>query len=195
MEPLTIESSNMAVPGKFNINEIVQDYGKRLYGFIRSRVSRREDADDILQEVFFQLAEADRLMKPIDQLSAWLFTVARNRITDLYRKKKPEALPEFVDEEDEEMQVAISDILFENGSTPESEFLRTVFWEELEKALDELPPEQREIFELTELQGLSFKEIANEKGLPVNTLISRKRYAVLHLREWFQLFYDEFINF
>lgn len=185
----------MAVPGKFNINEIVHDYGKRLQGFIRKRVRQREDADDILQDVFIQLAEADRLMKPIDQLSAWLFTVARNRITDLYRKKKPESLPEFIDEEDEEIQMAISDLLFDNGSDPESEFLRTVFWEELDRALDELPPEQREVFELTELQGLSFKEIAKEKRLPVNTLISRKRYAVLHLREWFQLFYEEFINF
>ena len=195
MEPQILESASMAVPGKSNINQIVLDYRKRLHAFILQRVRQAEDADDILQEVFYQLAEADRLMKPIDQLTAWLFTVARNRITDLYRKKKPEALPEFIDEEDEEMQMAISDLLFDDGSDPESEFLRTVFWEELDKALDVLPQDQREVFELTELQGLSFKEIAEEKGVPVNTLISRKRYAVLHLREWFRLFYDEFINF
>jgi RNA polymerase sigma factor (sigma-70 family) len=194
MEPLTIESVNMAVPGKLNINEIVQVYGNRLRAFIRKRVRQAEDAEDILQEVFYQLAEADRLMKPIDQLTAWLFTVARNRITDLYRKKKPEALPEYVEDQDEELQ-EISNMLFENGGTPETEFLRTVFWEELGKALEALPPEQREAFEMTELRGMSFNEIAEKTGEPVNTLISRKRYAVLHLREWFLTFYHEFINF
>ena len=194
MEPLTIESFNMAVPGKFNINEVVQNYGKRLHAFIRTRVSQAEDADDILQEVFYQLAEADRLMKPIDQLTAWLFTVARNRITDLYRKKKPESMPEILDNEEDSLRV-ISNFLFDDGNTHETEMLRSVFWTELESALAELPPEQREVFELTELEGLSFKEIAAQKGIPMNTLISRKRYAVLHLRKWFQLFYDEFINF
>ena len=184
----------MAAPGKFNINEVVQNYGKRLHAFIRTRVSQAEDADDILQEVFYQLAEADRLMKPIDQLTAWLFTVARNRITDLYRKKKTESMPEILDDEEDSLRV-ISNFLFDDGNTPETEMLRSVFWTELESALAELPPEQREVFELTELEGLSFKEIAAQKGIPMNTLISRKRYAVLHLRKWFQLFYDEFINF
>lgn len=192
MEPQIIESATMARPGKFNINEIFQDYGKRLHAFIRSRVKRAEDADDILQEVFVQLAEADRLMKPIDQMAAWLFTVARNRITDSYRKKKPESLPEY-NEDDDDLQ-ALSEILFEDGSTPETELIRSVFWDELEDALEALPPEQREVFEMTELQGLSFKEIAAQKGVPVNTLISRKRYAVLHLREWFQILYDEIMN-
>jgi len=184
----------MAVPGKFNINEVIQSYGKRLYVFIRKRVKQAEDAEDILQEVFFQLAEADRLMKPIDQLTAWLFTVARNRITDLYRKKKSEALPEYTDEPGEEL-MTFNDILFDRDSTPETELLRSIFWEELERALEALPGEQREAFEMTELQGQSFKEISSRTGIPVNTLISRKRYAVLHLREWFRLFYQEFINF
>jgi RNA polymerase sigma factor (sigma-70 family) len=194
MEPLSIGTSNMAIPGKFNINEVIQSYGKRLDAFIRKRVKRAEDADDILQEVFFQLAEADRLMKPIDQLAAWLFTVARNRITDLYRKKKTVSLPEYSEDIGEGMQ-ALNDLLFDDGGTPETEFLRSVFWAELAKALDELPHEQREVFEMTELQGLSFKQIAAITGEPVNTLISRKRYAILHLRGWFQFFYDEFINF
>lgn len=185
----------MAASGKFNINEIIQQYGKRLHAFIRKRVKYAEDADDILQEVFYQLAEADRLMKPIDQLTAWLFTVARNRITDLYRKKKPEAMPEiFSDEEDENLQL-ISELFLNDGETPETEFLRSVFWIELANALVELPPEQREAFELTELEGFSFKEIAKQKNVPVNTLISRKRYAVVHLRKWFEIFYDEFINY
>jgi RNA polymerase sigma factor (sigma-70 family) len=140
------------------------------------------------------LAEADRLMKPIDQLAAWLFTVARNRITDLYRKKKTVSLPEYSEDIGEGMQ-ALNDLLFDDGGTPETEFLRSVFWAELAKALDELPHEQREVFEMTELQGLSFKQIAAITGEPVNTLISRKRYAILHLRGWFQFFYDEFINF
>jgi RNA polymerase sigma factor (sigma-70 family) len=194
MEPLSIGTSNMPISGKFNINEVIQSYGKRLDAFIRKRVKRAEDADDILQEVFFQLAEADRLLKPIDHLTAWLFTVARNRITDLYRKKKTVSLPEYPEDIAEDMQ-ALNDLLFDDGGTPETEFLRSVFWDELEKALDELPPEQREVFEMTELQGLSFKEIASITGEPVNTLISRKRYAILHLRRWFQLFYEEFINF
>ena len=192
MEPQIIDSATMAGPGKFNINQIIQDYGKRLHAFIRSRVRQVEDADDILQEVFVQLAEADRLMKPIDQMTAWLFTVARNRITDMYRKKKPVSLPEYSDDEDDLME--ISTLLFDEGSTPETEFIRSMFWNELEEALEMLTPEQREIFELTELQGISFKEIAIEKGVPINTLISRKRYAVLHLREWFQLLYDEIMN-
>ncbi|HKJ41503.1 MAG TPA: sigma-70 family RNA polymerase sigma factor, partial [Sunxiuqinia sp.] len=113
--------------------------------------------------------------------------------TDLYRKKKPDSLPEYNDDEDDDL-LEISDLLFDGGSTPESEFIRSMFWDELEEALGALPPEQREAFEMTELQGLSFKEIAKEKGVPVNTLISRKRYAILHLREWFQLFYDEIMN-
>ncbi len=194
MEPLIVESSSMAAPVKLNINEIVQNYGKRLRAFIRKRVKQTEDADDILQEVFYQLSEADKMMKPIDQLSGWLFTVARNRITDLYRKKKTESIPEYADDSDEDL-MEISDILFDNGNTPETEYLKSVFWEELDKALGTLPEEQREAYEMTELQGLSFKELSEKTGVPVNTLISRKRYAVLHLREWFHLFYQEFINF
>jgi RNA polymerase sigma factor (sigma-70 family) len=179
-----------------HIADIIKNYGNRLEGFIRKRVRTIEDADDILQDVYFQLADADRLLKPIDQMAAWLFTVARNRITDLYRKKKTESMPEFFAEtEDEGSFRELRNLMFDNGSTPEDDYLRSLVWIELDKALDELPAEQRLVFELTELKGLSFKEISEQTGVTVNTLISRKRYAVLVLRERLQLIYDELINF
>jgi len=184
------------VAQRANISEIVKEYSDRLSGFIRKRVKRLEDAEDILQEVFYQLTEADRLMKPIDEITAWLFTVARNRITDLYRKKKPELLPEFYDGEDDEDGISVlGDLLEADVNTPEREFLKSVVWEELAAALNDLPPEQREAFELTEFEGLRYSKIAEITGEPVNTLISRKRYAVVYLRERLSLIYDELINF
>lgn len=181
---------------RLNIADIIKNQGKRLQGFIRKRVHSPEDADDILQDVYSQLLEADRMMKPIDQISAWLFTVARNRITDLYRKRKTVALPETLSEEEEEsFYHELNTLLFDNGSTPETEYLRALVWTELEKALEELPEEQRLVFELTEMKGMSFKAISEQSKVPVNTLISRKRYAVLYLRERLQLIYDELINF
>ncbi len=179
-----------------NIPEIVKSYSGRLAGFIRKRVKRMEDAEDILQEVFFQLTEANRMMKPIDEMASWLFTVARNRITDMYRKNKPELLPEFYTDEDfERLGETLGELLANNGETPETEFIRSLVWEELAAALADLPPEQREVFELTEFEGLPFKEIARLTGAQVNTLISRKRYAVLYLRERLSFLYDELINF
>ena len=184
------------VKEKQNIADIIKNYGSRLQGFIRKRVRTTEDADDILQEVYYQLVDADRLMKPIDQMSAWLFTVARNRITDLYRKKKPEPLPEYLSETDSESLFAeLNDQLFDNGSTPETDYLRSLVWTELDKALKELPEEQRQVFELTEMKGVSFKAISEQTGVAVNTLISRKRYAILYLRERLLLIYDELLNF
>lgn len=184
------------VKGKLNIAEIIKNQGSRLKGFIRKRVRSKEDADDILQEVYYQLLDADRIMKPIDQISAWLFTVARNRITDLYRKKKPEPMPEYLPEsEGESWYAELSDLMFDNGSTPETEYLRSLVWTELDKALTELFEEQRLVFELTEMKGYSFKAISEQTGVQVNTLISRKRYAVLYLRERLQLIYNELINF
>lgn len=184
------------VAQRAKISDIVSEYGSRLAGFIRKRVKRLEDAEDILQEVYFQLAEADRLMKPIDEMAAWLFTVARNRITDLYRKKKPELLSEFfTDEDSEDTGTVLGELLVNNGETPETEFIRSLVWDELAAALADLPSEQREVFELTEFEGLPFKEIAEITGAPVNTLISRKRYAVLYLRERLNVLYDELINF
>lgn len=197
--PSELSSDEMIKTGvkeKQHIADIIKDYGSRLKGFIRKRVQNADDADDILQEVYYQLAEADRLLKPIDQMAAWLFTVARNRITDLYRKKKTESMPEFLSETDEEGVFGeIRNLMFDNGSSPEDDYLRSLVWIELEKALSELPEEQRLVFELTEMKGLSFKEISAQTGVTVNTLISRKRYAVLVLRERLQLIYDELINF
>ena len=154
-----------------------------------------DDADDVLQDVYVQLADADRLLKPIDQMAAWLYTVARNRITDMYRKKKPELLPEIYDDSEDVFAGEMRDLMFDNGSTPETEYFRSLLWTELEEALAELPPEQRQAFELTEMKGLSFKQISEQTGVTVNTLISRKRYAVLFLRFRLQELYEEFINF
>jgi len=184
-----------SVKEKQNISEVIHNYGNRLQGFIRKRVRTIEDADDILQDVYVQLADADRLMKPIDQMAAWLFTVARNKITDLYRKKKTESLPEYNDDDDNVFGPELSELMFDEGSTPETEYLRSLVWIELDKALEELPEEQRQAFELTEMKGLSFKEISEQTGVSVNTLLSRKRYAVLYLRVRLQELYVELINF
>jgi RNA polymerase sigma factor (sigma-70 family) len=190
------KTMEIEVAQRAKISEIVNEYGSRLAGFIRKRVKQLEDAEDILQEVFYQLAEADRLMKPIDEMAAWLFTVARNRITDSYRKKKPELFPEsYTDEDFERAGEELGALLANDGETPETEFIRSLVWDELAAALADLPPEQRDVFELTEFEGLPFKEIAELTGAPVNTLISRKRYAVLYLRERLSVLYDELINF
>jgi RNA polymerase sigma factor (sigma-70 family) len=179
-----------------NISEIIKKYGSRLHGFIRKRVRTLEDTEDILQEVYFQLAEADRLMKPIEQISGWLFTVARNRITDQYRKKKTVSVPELSSVNYDELALdELHELMFDDGITPEDEYLRSLVWETLGNALGELPEEQRRIFEMTELEGLSFKEISERTGIPVNTLISRKRYAILVLRERLQLIYNELLYF
>jgi RNA polymerase sigma factor (sigma-70 family) len=192
----TVAPIKTTVKEKQHISEVIKNYGGRLEGFIRKRVRTIEDADDILQDVYYQLADADRLLKPIDQMAAWLFTVARNRITDLYRKKKTESMPEiFTETDDEGVFTELRNLMFDNGSTPEDDYLRSLVWIELEKALDDLPEEQRTVFELTELKGLSFKEISKQTGVTVNTLISRKRYAVLVLRERLQLIYNELLNF
>ncbi len=181
------------VAQKLNVPEIVKAYSKRLTGFIRKRVKRMEDVEDILQEVFYQLAEADLLLKPIDQITAWLFTLARNRITDLYRKKKPELLAEY-DAEEGYFIEELGDLFVNDNTTPETMYMRSLVWEEITNALGDLPPEQREAFEMTELMGMSFKEISKQTDEPVNTLISRKRYAVLYLRERLRILYDELIN-
>jgi len=164
--------------------------------FIGKHVSSLEDAEDILQEVYYQLSLADLLMKPIDQINAWLYTVTRNRITDLYRKRKTISLPKFSSEDDDEdVFEDIQNLLLEDGKTPETEYLNKIIWEEINKVLDELPDEQRFVFEMTEFNNHSFKELAEITGEPMNTLISRKRYAILYLRERLKLIYDEFINF
>ncbi|MGC2765597.1 MAG: sigma-70 family RNA polymerase sigma factor [Candidatus Acidiferrum sp.] len=166
----------------------------RLRNFIRRRVPDRGDAEDILQDVFYELVEAYRLMKPIEQVGAWLFRVARNRITDLFRKKKPEPLQDQkISPMDGEL-FTFQDLLPSSDGGPEAAYARTVLLEELGAALDELPDEQREVFIAHEIEGHSFKELAAESGLRVNTLLSRKHYAVMHLRERLRSIYDEFIR-
>jgi RNA polymerase sigma factor (sigma-70 family) len=162
----------------------------RLRNFIRSRVTDDSDAEDILQDVFYELIEAYRLMKPIEQVSAWLFRVARNRIIDLFRKRKPESLDVAVDGESS----VLADLLPSPDAGPDAEYARGVLLEELAEALEELPDDQREVFIAHEIEGRSFKEIAAATGINLNTLLSRKHSAVLHLRRRLQAIYDEFTN-
>jgi len=174
------------------ISEIVAEERSRLRNFIRRRVPDPRDAEDILQEVFYELVEANRLLMPIEHVTGWLFRVARNRITDLFRKKKPETFSEAAVEDENGEVLKIEDLLPSPDAGPEALYARHVLLDELELALDELPDEQREVFIAHELEGRSFKEMAAEAGVSVNTLLSRKRYAVLHLRERLQSIYDEF---
>jgi len=174
------------------ISETFKLERNRLRAFIRKRVPDRRDAEDILQDVFYELIEAYRLMKPIEHAGAWLFQVARNRITDLFRKKSPEALSDPVAVTETGDALLFEDLLPSREDGPEAAYARSVLIEELAEALDELPEEQREVFIAHELDGLSFKEISAETGARVNTLLSRKRYAVLHLRRRLQAIYEEF---
>ena len=176
---------------KKNISNTVAEYSKRLFSFIKSKVSNTEDAEDILQDVFYQLAGNT---KPVEQLSAWLFTVARNKITDSYRKKRPELLEEIFATDDED-EFSWDEILFSSADTPETEYVRNVFWTTLQNALDELPAEQKQAFIMNELEDIPFEKMSEATGVPAATLISRKRYAVLHLRERLEVLKNELINF
>lgn len=176
------------------ISEVVKREGSRLRNFIRRRVPDPLDAEDILQDVFYKLVEANRLLMPIDHLTGWLFRVARNRITDLFRKKKPRSIGDARVEDESGEPLGIEDLLPSPEAGPEAVYFRHMLVEELELALEELPDEQREVFVGHELEGRSFKEMAEETGASVNTLLSRKRYAVLHLRERLQRIYDEFMR-
>jgi RNA polymerase sigma factor (sigma-70 family) len=182
----------MAPEQNQRISEVVEREQSRLRNFIRRRVPDPRDAEDVLQDVFYRLVEANRLLMPIEHVTGWLFRVARNRITDLFRKKRPEGLSHtaIADEDDERLR--LEDLLPSPDAGPEALFARNLLLDALELALDTLPEEQREVFVAHELEGLSFKEIAAETGASVNTLLSRKRYAVLQLRERLQSIYDEF---
>ena len=174
------------------ISEIIAEERSRLRNFIRRRVPDPADAEDIVQEVFYELVEANRLLMPIEHVTGWLFRVARNRITDLFRKKKPETFSDAAVEDEDGQVLQIEDFLPSPDAGPEALYARNVLLDELESAVDELPEEQRKVFVAHELEGRSFKEIAAQTGVGVNTLLSRKRYAVLHLRERLQSIYDEF---
>ena len=196
----------MALEPDQRISEVVKREQSRLRNFIRRRVPDPLDAEDILQDVFYKLVEANRLLMPIDHVTGWLFRVARNRITDLFRtSKRREAT--FTDaagspqvnnlryptEEGGDV-LRIEDLLPSPDAGPEAIYVRNVLLDELELALDELPEEQREVFVAHELEGRSFKELSAESGVNINTLLARKRYAVLHLRERLQSIYDEFMS-
>src|SRR5580765_1819550 len=198
--PKYMALERMAFEQDQRISEVVKREQSRLRNFIRRRVPDPRDAEDILQDVFYKLVEANRLLMPIEHVTGWLFQVARNRITDLFRKKKPESFSDIAiansdDDGDGELlllQMQLEEMLPSPHAGPEAVYARNLLLEELELALDELPDEQREVFVAHELEGRSFKELAEETGASVNTLLSRKRYAVLHLRKRLQSIYDEF---
>ncbi|MCX6137850.1 MAG: RNA polymerase sigma factor [Ignavibacteriales bacterium] len=181
--PQTSESRNTAAEA------VMKSQRSRLLGFIRNRVQTDEDAEDILQDVFYQLLSSYSITEPIEQLSSWLFTVARNRIVDWYRKRRHRGPVPLDDETGLPMNP--EDFLFDPAQKPDEVYIRSLVWTELGEALDELPEEQREVFILHELEGRSFIEIAEITGESVNTLLSRKRYAVLYLREVLQELYNE----
>jgi len=173
------------------ISEVVERERSRLLDFIRRRVPDPGDAEDILQEVFFELVEANRLLMPIEHVTGWLFRVARNRIVDLFRKRRHERFSAAVEVEHGE-RLALEDLMPSPDDGPEAIHARAALLDELEAAINELPAEQRQVFVAHELEGRSFKELAAESGIPLNTLLSRKRYAVLRLRERLRDVYESF---
>jgi len=174
------------------ISEVVAEERSRLRNFVRRRVPDPSDVEDIVQEVFYELVEANRLLMPIEHVTGWLFRIARNRITDLFRKKKPQAFSDAAVVDDDGELLRIEDLLPSPDAGPEEVYFRNVLLDELESALEELPDQQREVFVAHELEGRGFKELSLETGVSVNTLLSRKRYAVLHLRERLRSIHDEF---
>jgi RNA polymerase sigma factor (sigma-70 family) len=186
IEPMTEEQND-------RISAAIAREQSRLRNFIRKQVVDESDAEDILQEVFYELVQAYRLMRPVEQVGAWLFRVARNRITDLFRKRRAEPLRDnTVKQTEDGEQLLLEDLLPSRGAGPEAAYAREVLLEELDAALDELPEDQCEVFIAHEFEGRSFNDLAAVTGLSVNTLLSRKRYAVLHLRRRLRAIYDEF---
>lgn len=183
----------MADKPKQNIVQAVKDYGRKLFGFIRGRVSTDEDAEDILQDVWYQFSNVSAT-ETIEQVSGWLFAVARNKITDRYRKKQPELIDDFAFE-DEDGDLHFTDVMIADDNNPETEHLKALFWEELFTALQELPENQRNVFVQNELEDKTLQQIADEQGENIKTIISRKRYAVQHLRKRLQHLYNDLINY
>jgi RNA polymerase sigma factor (sigma-70 family) len=189
----TLDTSWMTASQNEQLSEAIGRERRRLRNFIRKRVADDEEAEDILQDVFYELIEAYRLMKPIEQVSAWLFRVARNRIIDFFRKKRPATVSSRTPPDSDET-LSLEELLPSPEAGPEAVYARSVLVDELAAALEELPVEQREVFIAHEIEGRSFKELSAETGISVNTLLSRKHYAVLHLRERLRSIYDEFTN-
>ncbi len=189
------ETGTYTMPDKpsAEIVKAVKEYGRKLFGFIRRRVRSNEEAEDILQDVWFQLSNIIDF-DSIEHLSGWLYRVARNRITDSYRKKKPDSL-ESMDPENSDEEFSIQQFLISDSSSPEDENLKEMFWEELFIALDELPENQKQVFIWNELEDMTLQEIADKTGEKLKTVISRKRYAVLHLRDRLEDLYNDIINY
>lgn len=176
------------------ITELFRKYQSQLRQFIKRRVDSVEEGEDILQDVFYQIIKVDFDEDTVEKASSWLYTVTRNLIIDRHRKQREEEMP-YLKESDEEGTFVreVASLMFDEDASPESDMLRAVVWEELEKALCELPEEQRVVFEMIELQGIPFREIADSTGIAINTLISRKRYAVMHLRQRLYTVYQELV--
>jgi RNA polymerase sigma factor (sigma-70 family) len=187
IERMTAEQDN-------RISEVLEREQSRLRNFIRRRVADEGDAEDILQDVFFELVEAYRLMKPVEQVGAWLYRVARNRIIDRFRKKKPVTFADTSSVSEEGEMLRFEDLLPSPDAGPDAAYARGVLLQELEDAVDELPQDQREVFVGHEVEGYSFKELSARTGVSVNTLLSRKHYAVVYLRQRLRTIYDEFLN-
>jgi RNA polymerase sigma factor (sigma-70 family) len=196
MQELRHTALEMTKSQNDSIGEVIQDNGKRLFDFIRNRVREEEEAEDIFQDVMIELTQSYRMMQPIEKMAAWLFRVARNKITDNYRKKRPVLLDDQFSYRgnDEDEPLYIQDLIKSSEKSPDSDFDRALIYEAIEMALDELPPEQREVFVKHELEGKSFKEMAEETGLSQNTLLSRKRYAVMALRDKLQFLYTDLME-
>jgi RNA polymerase sigma factor (sigma-70 family) len=175
-----------------SLSDVIQREYRRLFQFIRKRVGDPGEAEDILQDVIYELIEAYRLMQPIEQVGAWLYRVARNRIIDRFRKQRLSAGDELRAGTRDEESLSLEDLLPSPDDGPEAAYARRVLFDELEAAIEDLPEEQRSVFVAHELEGRSFKEIAEETGVNINTLLSRKRYAILHLRQRLQAIYEEF---
>ena len=190
VDAITIENQSHAAAAA---DAAYRSERKRLFDFIRRRVRTEADAEDILADVFYQMVASYSVTEPIEKMTSWLLTVARNKIIDWYRKRKPESFRQ-QREDDNVLPLNLEDILFDPGQNPDVLYERSLLWTELADALEDLPDEQRNVFVMHELEGKSFKEIAELTGEPVNTLLSRKRYAVLYLREALQEMYDEFYN-
>ncbi len=187
------ETKLMGISEKKSVKSIVSSFGKQLFSYVKSRIKVMEDAEDIVQEIWYQLAKMTNI-DDIENLSAWLYAIANNKITDRYRKKKSDSLEDLF-HEDNEGNIRIKQILFtDTANNPDMEFVREIFWQQLFIALDELPENQRYVFIQNEIEGRTLQEIADEKEENVKTIISRKSYAVKHLRKKLHSVYDEFIN-
>ena len=178
---------------KENIIQAIRSYGRQLFGFIRSRVNSNEDAEDILQDVWYQLSNQPAI-EEIESMSGWLYRVAKNKISDRFRRRRTELLDDVL-AIDEENDFHLADILLTDADDPETKNLQQLFWEALFAALDELPPEQRELFILNELEDRTLQQVADLRGEKLKTIISRKRYAIKHLRNRLEELYSEFINY